>query len=111
MNATGGHGPIGYTVKKMIPSELIEFEFTQPTGFHGIHKFEYKALSQNKTEVKHTIDINTNFLGTLQWISFVRVLHDALIEDAFDKIENKYSNTQKKTDWSLYVKFLRTLLK
>ena len=55
--------------------------------------------------------MQTNLVGTLQWKTFIRVLHDALIEDAFDKVENYFSSEKKKTEWSGWVKFLRMLLK
>lgn len=109
--AKGGHGPIGYFVKNIIPNESIEFQFTEPTGLIGIHKFEMKEINDNQTEIKHTIDMQTNLVGTLQWKTFIRVLHDALIEDAFDKVENYFSSEKKKTEWSGWVKFLRMLLK
>ena len=70
-----------------------------------------KEINDNQTEIKHTIDMQTNLVGTLQWKTFIRVLHDALIEDAFDKVENYFSSEKKKTEWSGWVKFLRMLLK
>lgn len=109
--AKGGHGPIRYFVKKIVPDESIEFQFTKPTGLIGIHKFEMKEIGKNQTEIKHTIDMQTNAVGTLQWKTFIRVLHDALIEDAFDKVENHFSNQEKKTPWSWWVKLLRMILK
>jgi len=109
--AKGGHGPIRYFIKKIVPNESIEFQFTKPTGLFGIHRLELKGLGVDRTEIKHTIDVQTNFVGTLQWISFIRVLHDALIEDAFDKVENHFSPHKKKTAWSWWVRFLRLILK
>jgi len=95
--AKGGHGPIGYIVTKIVPDESIEFQFTNPTGLMGMHKFEMKEIGEDRTEVKHTIDMQTNLVGTLQWTTFIRSLHDALIEDAFDKVENHFSSEKKKT--------------
>ena len=109
--AKGGHGPIGYFIKKIVPNESIEFQFTNPTGLMGIHKFEMKEIGEDKTEIKHTIDMKTNLIGTLQWNTFIRLLHDALIEDAFDKVENYFSPQTKETPWNWRVKFLRMLLK
>lgn len=108
--ANGGHGPIRYTIKKYIPGKLIQFEFTNPKGFHGIHKFETIELLDNKTELIHTIDMITSGVGTLTWMIGVRYLHDALIEDLFDKIENEFDNHNKRTAWSFWVRFLRKLL-
>ncbi|MFT5646970.1 MAG: hypothetical protein ACI976_001656, partial [Aureispira sp.] len=41
----GGHGPIGYVVQKYIPNELIQFRFTKPQKFVGIHQFEIESLN------------------------------------------------------------------
>ncbi|WP_186434942.1 hypothetical protein [Gillisia sp. Hel_I_86] len=38
--ANGGHGPIRYSVEKYEPNEIIQFRFSKPEGFNGIHKFE-----------------------------------------------------------------------
>ena len=35
-----GHGSIWYSVEKYNPDEIIQFRFSQPKGFNGIHKFD-----------------------------------------------------------------------
>ena len=107
VGAKGGHGPIRYTVEKYIPSKIIQFRFSKPNGFNGVHKFEINELTNEKTEIKHTIDMNTEGKRTLIWIFAIRSLHNALIEDGFDNIENNFSDKQKSTKWSIWVKFLR----
>ena len=107
VGAKGGHGPIRYSVETYNPNELIQFRFSKPHGFNGFHKFEIHELSKNKTEVKHTIDMNTVGKGTLIWILGVRSLHNALIEDGFDKLENNFLEHKKSTKWNFWVKFLR----
>ena len=107
--AKGGHGPIRYSVDKYDPNELIQFRFLKPVGFHGIHKFEITQLTPEKTEVKHTIEMNTVGTGTLLWILGIRSLHNALIEDAFDQLENHFTKDQKSTPWNFWVRFLRNL--
>lgn len=107
----GGHGPIAYIVQKYLPNQLIEFQFTKPKNFVGIHKFEMKPLSANQTQVTHTIDIDAKGFGILTWSIAIRWLHDALIEDAFDNIENHFSTEKKQTKWNWWVKFLRFFLK
>jgi hypothetical protein len=49
--------------------------------------------------------------GMLLWLFAIRSLHDALLEDAFDKIENHFSKEKNKSNWSIWVKFLRKILK
>lgn len=107
VGAKGGHGPIRYSVEKYIPSEIIQFRFYKPNGFNGVHKFEINELTNEKTEIKHTIDMNTQGKGTLIWTFAIRSLHNALIEDGFDKLENNFSDNRKSTEWNIWVKFLR----
>ncbi len=51
VGAKGGHGPIRYSVEKYNPNEIIQFRFSKPNGFNGIHKFEINELSNEKTEI------------------------------------------------------------
>ncbi|MGG6230041.1 hypothetical protein [Tenacibaculum sp. SDUM215027] len=106
----GGHGPIRYSIEKYNPNEIIQFRFLKPTGFNGIHKFEIKELSKEKTEIKHTIDMNTAGKGTIIWFLAIHSLHNALIEDGFDKLENNFSKKHKKSKWNFWVKIIRKLL-
>lgn len=110
MGAKGGHGPIRYSVEKYDSNEIIQFRFSHPKGFNGIHKFEIKELSETQTEIQHTIDMRTHGKGTITWLLAVRSLHNALIEDAFDKVENNFSSAKKSTEWNLWVKMLRKTL-
>jgi hypothetical protein len=107
IGAMGGHGPIKYTVEKYNPSEIIQFRFLKPLGFNGIHKFEIQELSSEKIEITHTIKMNTDVNGTFLWIFAIRSLHNALIEDAFDKLENNFTEIHKSSKWNFWVKFLR----
>lgn len=111
VGSKGGHGPIRYTVNKYSPGKLIQFEFTKPKGFHGLHRFEIVELENAQTELKHTIEMNTTGIGTVIWTLAIRWLHDALIEDAFDKVENHFSTARKKTEWNIWVRILRRGLK
>lgn len=107
----GGHGPIRYTVQKYIPDEYIQFRFTQPKGFNGIHEFEITELEKNKTEIKHSIEMNTTGTAIFIWSIAIHWLHNAFMEDAFDKVENHFLTEKKETEWSLWVKILRRILK
>ena len=106
----GGHGPIRYDVQKYSEGTFIQFKFTKPIGFQGIHRFDITALDNNKTEIKHTIEMETSGTGTAIWLFAVRWLHDALLEDSFDKVENHFLAEKKKTKWNIWVKILRTAL-
>jgi len=110
IGSSGGHGPIRYLVEKYDPETIIQFRFLKPEGFKGIHKFEIEALAEDQTQITHSIDMNTEGTGTLLWILGIRALHDALIEDAFDKLENGFIAQVKKTDYTWWVEFLRKQL-
>tara|TARA_R110002050_G_scaffold56512_3_gene127163 strand:- start:124493 stop:124987 length:495 start_codon:yes stop_codon:yes gene_type:complete len=103
----GGHGPIRYTVEKYNPNEIIQFRFSSPKGFNGIHKFEILELDKERTEIKHTIDMHTTGKETLLWTFIIRSLHNALMEDSFDKLENNFSDKRKSTEWNMWVSFIK----
>lgn len=111
VGAKGGHGPIKYTVEVLENHERFQFRFTQPKGFHGFHSLEINAIAPNRTEIKHVLRMKTSGTGTFSWLLVYRPLHDALIEDAFDKVENQFTDQTKRTSWSFWVRFLRNTLK
>lgn len=111
VGSKGGHGPIRYTVVDYVPSQSIKFKFSKPKGFNGFHKFEFIVLEDKRTEIKHTIEMDTVGIGILTWVFAVRWLHDAFIEDSFDKIENLYLAEPKTSQWSLWVRILRRVLR
>ena len=107
--ATGGHRPIKYSIKKYIPGILLEFKFIKPDGLIGIHKFEITEIENDKTEIKHTIDMTVSGKGIFIWYIAVKWLHNALLEDCMDKAENNFLTEKKKTEWNLWVLFLRRI--
>ena len=111
VGSKGGHGPMGYFVTAYTPNDFLEFRFTKPRGLDGFHRFEIIDIGNNKTEIKHTIDMKASGSGAWAWALAIRWLHDAYIEDAFDKIENQFVAEKKTTSWSVWVKFLRSFLK
>lgn len=110
-NAIGGHGPIRYSINKYIPNEQIEFKFTAPKGFNGVHRFNIVKLKSNKTEFRHAIEMKTTGIGILTWALAIYWLHNALFEDLMDKVENQFISEPKQHKWNLWVKFLRLVLK
>ncbi|MFN0275322.1 MAG: hypothetical protein ACKVPJ_06235 [Chitinophagales bacterium] len=110
VGSKGGHGPIRYCLSEYQPEKSITFQFTM-TGFHGFHRFDINELAPNKTELSHIIDMTTTGSATFKWALAIRWLHDALIEDAFDKVENQFTKDKKSSKWSLWVRVLRKILK
>ena len=107
----GGHGIIRYAVEDYVHGESIVFRFLKPNGFDGIHKFEIIKADDNKTRVVHSIIMKTHGLAILQWVFVIKWLHDALIENAFDVIENNLLNEKIFTKWSRWVRLWRFILK
>ncbi len=109
--AIGGHGPIKYSILKYIPGNNIEFKFMKPDGFNGIHKFEITEINSNQTELQHTIEMSLSVKGIVTWYLAIKWLHDALLEDCLDKVENYFLQEPKSTNWNLWVCILRKILK
>ena len=110
LGSKGGHGPIRYTVQAYQPGDFIQFVFTQPKDFNGFHRFEIMELGEARTRIKHTIDMRTSGKAILSWALAIRWLHDAYIEDAFDKVENHFTTEKKESRWNWWVRFLRKAL-
>ena len=112
VGAKGGHGSVRYSIINFKEGESITFQFSKPDGFSGTHEFSINEVDKNITEITHEINMNTTTIkATVLWVIGIRLLHDALIEDAFDKIENSYSEEKKVTKYSLWVKLLRSVFK
>jgi hypothetical protein len=110
VGSKGGHGPIKYSVVEYDPKDAITFQFDMK-GFNGVHRFSLKEVRLDVTELSHIIDMTTRGLATLKWTLVVRWLHDAYIEDAFDKVENHFTDKKKRSNWSLWVRLLRRFMK
>lgn len=108
--ASGGHGPIQYEVTEFSPGEKVIFRFREPSIFHGHHGFELHETSNSTTEITHTILMDIPFYAMMYWWMIIRPMHDALIEDAFDKAQQNLGLDFKPKTWSLWVRILRWLL-
>ena len=111
IGSKGGHGTIRYTVVEFIEGHFIKFQFSKPEGLIGAHELKLNAVNETQTELVHEIKAKTSFKAMLLWIFVIRWLHDALIEDAFDKVENHFSDRQKTSTYSIWVKILRDAYK
>ena len=111
VGSQGGHGRIRYTIIALEAGEFIRFKFTKPNGFNGTHTLKMSAINSNKSEISHEIRMQTAFKATVLWVFIIRWLHDALIEDAFDKVENHFLTEKKRTKYSAWVNYLRGVYK
>ncbi|MBS7808438.1 SRPBCC family protein [Variovorax sp. PCZ-1] len=104
--AVGGHGPIHYRVSICEPSQQIRFEFIQ--GSVGFHEVILRDTA-NGCLLTHTIDTRPELGFFFKWHFIIRFMHDAVIEDLFDKLQAHIEPLPKRSRWTAYVKLLRTL--
>lgn len=83
--AKGGHGPVRYTVESVDPRSEVVFRFTGPSGFVGWHAFSIIDAANGSTTLRHELRLHPRLWAYLTWPLFFRPLHDALLEEAFDK--------------------------
>lgn len=84
--ANGGHGPVRYRVESVDPAGEVVFRFTGPSGFDGGHALIITSVSGEVTTLRHEIHLRTSGMARLTWPLFFRPMHDALLEEAFDKV-------------------------
>jgi len=110
IGASGGHKPIQYFVEKYEAGKLVQFRFTAPRGFNGVHRLEVLAKGAKETELRHTIEMNTEGTALLSWPILVRPLHNALVEDALTLVEENFGLKKHVKSWSVYVRVLRWIM-
>ncbi|MBV7270338.1 hypothetical protein [Winogradskyella luteola] len=111
VGSKGGHGRIRYTITEFELGDYIKFEFSKPEGFNGTHKLKIKGIDDTSSEIFHEIKMQTSFKALLLWVFMVKWLHNALIEEAFDKVENHFTETKKESRYNFWVRFLREAYK
>ena len=111
IGAVGGHGPIRYCVESYAPGHNIQFRFAEPQGFVGIHRFEIEPTGDGRTTLRHVIDMRAVGLAWLAWTVVIRPLHNALLEDALDRAEVFAGKQLPTRDWSLWVRFVRWIMR
>lgn len=110
VGASGGHASAGYVVEEYRPGTYIRFRFTRPTGFIGSHAFNVEEISPERVSISHVIDMKVKGSGWFAWY-IGHCLHDALIEDAFDRAEEYLeSRPVRQRKWSPQVRLLRRLM-
>ncbi len=104
--AIGGHGPIRYRVSICEPEHRVRFEFQR--GSQGFHEITLKDEGASCLLI-HTIDTQPSIGFFLAWHFYIRFMHDALIEDLFDKLQAQFEPLPQRSRWNRYVKLLRRL--
>ncbi len=106
----GGHGPIRYCVEVHEPGRFVQFRFLPATGFGGVHWFESISVG-DRVCLRHVVAGEATLGGWLRWRLVFGPLHEALIQDAFDRAESlSEESSVARRRHSLYVRLLRRLL-
>lgn len=104
------HGPVHYIVEAWEPGRLIRFRFTRPRGFDGTHQFSVEK-TEGGTLLRHELAMRARGWALLSWPLVFRPLHDAVIEDGFDRAAGALGHGLEGKGWSLRVRMLRRLLR
>ena len=111
VGATGGHGPIRYSVVEYEPGRRVRFRFSAPKGFDGTHAFELEPHDSG-TVLRHVIEMDAVGPGRLSWTLVFRPLHDAMLEDVMDCAERAVTGAVLAPNrWSLAVRAIRRVLR
>lgn len=83
--ARGGHGPVSYVVASVSQDEVV-FQFERPFPFVGTHRFELTGEGPRSTIIIHELVGQPRGAMKVIWPLVMEPLHDALVEDAFDRL-------------------------
>ena len=104
VGATGGHSTGPYTVSSYTPGRHIRFEFSG--GRRGHHEFTLQKIDNKTCLLQHAMEARLTFNSAWRWYFLIRPLHDALIEDLFDKVESQVARVEHPQVWSSRVRKL-----
>ena len=93
VGATGGHGTGPYTVPSYAPGRHIRFEFGG--GRQGYHEFTLQEVDDMTCVLRHATKAKLTFNSAWRWYFLIRPLHNALIEDLFDKVESQVAKADR----------------
>lgn len=110
VGADGGHAFIHYDVTAHQPGRSVTFRFKGPRGLTGTHRFDTTEAGDG-TRLSHTIEGKVTWWFAPIWLTVVRPLHDALIEDALENAERETTGpVAEPVRSSLWVRILRRVL-
>ncbi|MDQ4119546.1 MAG: DUF2867 domain-containing protein, partial [Actinomycetota bacterium] len=104
----GGHGPIRYHVGRYEPGRLLECRMEPGAGLRGTHAFTVEPAGPARCRIRHEIDGRATGVMLVAWPLAVRWLHDAVLEDVFDRAEQALAvGPSRPARWSPWVRLLR----
>lgn len=108
VGARGGHGPIRYHVTAHEPGRRVAFTFDPGMGLVGTHTFTVEPAGPEAALVRHVLEGEVAGFARLRWSLVVRWLHDAVLEDLFDRAEAAVgTGPARPARWSPWVRVLR----
>lgn len=108
VGASGGHGPIRYTVTAYEPGRLVEFTFAPGMGLAGRHTFTAEPAGAGRTRLRHVAEGRVTGVMRLAWPLVVRALHDAVLEDLLDRAATAVGRPPAaRATWSPWVRLVR----
>jgi hypothetical protein len=94
VGSDGGHGPVRYRVARHTPGREVAFAFTPAFPVVGEHRLEVLDGPSGGTVLRHVLEGRPKGWLRLGWPLCFRWLHDALIEDAFDRTEAELAGVE-----------------
>ena len=110
IGATGGHGPIRYSVEVYHPGQSIRFRFLGPKGFDGFHGYFILPMSDSEVVLRHQLEMQTHGPALLTWPLVFEPMHNALIEYSLTRAEISLRLPATIHPWSSWVKLLRWIM-
>jgi len=107
VGADGGHGPVRYAVASYDPGRAVGFRFNRPAGFRGGHRFSVEPTGDATCVLRHELEMTVHGAARLTWPLFYRPLHDALLEEAFDRASAATGSAYAPARRSWWVRLLR----
>ena len=112
VGASGGHGPIRYSVVIYEPGRVLECRFAPGLGLDGTHRLAVEPVDDNRTVLRHVLEGRLYGITRLTWPVAIRWLHDALLEDLLDRarlaVEGRVAHPAR---WSPWVRVLRAFFR
>lgn len=109
VGASSGHADTRYTVDLHEPGRRVVFRFDPACGLSGSHAFEAEPC-QGGVVLRHDLTARPLGRNRLLYPLVIRPIHDAMVEDAFDRIHERVVPGRTQTPWSPYVRLLRRLV-
>ncbi|TYP87984.1 DUF2867 domain-containing protein [Blastococcus xanthinilyticus] len=106
--AVGGHSDIRYAVQTYEPGRRVVFRFDPACGIEGTHTFDVQPRPGGAL-LRHDLTGRTVGTTRLLWPLAIRAVHDAVVEDAFDRVHERFVPGRQRTPWSPYVRLLRRM--